>query len=260
MTGQREPVSRAIDVLNWMADHPKPPWSVRQVARDTNTSPTTIHRIFATFEERGLLQRDVNGGYLPSLGLYRLCRSIVGQDLPVALAREALDALAEECNETVMLGAYDAKRQQMMYIDVRQAHHPVQHIVVPNEWRPIHAGATGLAILAFLPEPERRALYERGLPALTENTVVDVDEIEKSLVEIRRTGYVRTRGRHTVGAVAVAAPVFDSAGNVFGDVCITVPDQRFQDDLTDVLGKAAMRTAAAISELLRSAGYRRGFG
>jgi IclR family acetate operon transcriptional repressor len=184
----------------------------------------------------------------------------VGQDLPSALAREALDTLADECGETVMLGAYDPKRQQMMYIDVRQAHHPVQHIVVPNEWRPIYAGATGLAILAFLPEKERRELYDSGLSALTDRTIIDVEEIEKTLAEIRRVGYVRTRGRHTVGAVGIAAPVFDSVGNVFGDVCITLPDQRFQDELTEVLGKAAMRTAATISDHLRSAGYRRGFG
>ena len=77
MTAQREPVGRAIDVLGWMADHPKAPWSIRQVARDLETSPTTIHRIFGVFEAQGLLQKDANGGYSASLELHRLCRLII---------------------------------------------------------------------------------------------------------------------------------------------------------------------------------------
>jgi IclR family acetate operon transcriptional repressor len=247
VTGRREPVARAIEVLSWMADHPTAPWSIRRVARDLENA-------------QGLLQKDGSGGYLPSIGLFKLCRSIVGHDMPVILAREHLDALADTCGETVMLGAYDPKRGEMMYVDVRQAHHPVQHVVIPNVWRPIYAGATGLAILAFLPAEERQAIYARGLEPLTERTVADANELEDMLATIREVGYVRTKGHHMVGAVGIAAPVFDSSGAVFGDVCITVPEQRFQEKQTKPLGTAAMQTAAAITDQLRSAGYRRGFG
>jgi IclR family transcriptional regulator, acetate operon repressor len=256
---QREPVARAIEVLSWMADHHGTPWGIRQVARDIGTSPSTVHRIFGIFEERGLLRKDSNGGYSPALALYRMCRLIAGSAMPIELSRPYLDGLAQECDETVMLGAYDAHRQEMMYIDVRQAYHPVQHIVVPNVWRPIYAGATGLAILAFLPEKERQAIYAKGLTALTDRTVTNAEQLEALLEKIRQAGYVRTRGHHTVGAVAVAAPVFDSRGSVFGDVCITIPDQRFQEEFTEKLGAAAMATAAAITEQFRSANYQRGF-
>lgn len=259
MTVQREPVGRAIDVLVWMSEHAKTPWSVRQVARDLKTSPTTVHRIFTIFEGRGLLQKDGNGGYLPSLGLYKLCRLIVGQDLPVAVARPHLDALLEETGETVMLGAYEGKLGMMMYIDVRHTRHPIQHMVVANEWRPIYAGATGLAILAFLSEAERREIYDRGMAPLTDRTVIDIDELENNLAKIRRAGYARTLGQHRVGAVGIAAPVFDCDGDVFGDVCLTIPEQRFQERLTKPLGTAVMATANAITAGLRSAGHRRGF-
>lgn len=254
---QREPVARALEVLAWIAEHPETPWSVRQVARDMNTSPTTVHRIFGIFEARNLLQKDGSGGYLPSIALYKLCRSIVAQDVPIGLARTHLDALAEQCDETVMLGAYDASRLQMIYIDVRQAHHPVQHIVVPYVWRPIYAGATGLAILAFLPEAERQAVYANGLDQLTDRTIVDPKTLERKLAKIRKAGYAFTRGYQTAGTVGIAAPVFDSDHRVYGDVCITLPDQRFDDHLTESLGQAAVATAAAITEQLENVGYLR---
>jgi DNA-binding IclR family transcriptional regulator len=253
-------VARAVAVLDWMAKHPETPWSIRQVARDMDTSPTTVHRIFTVFEAQGLLDKDGLGGYLPSLGLYKLCRSIAGQDVTVVLARPYLEALAKDRDETVMLGAFDARRGEMMYVDVLQAHHAVQHMVTAHEWRPVYAGATGLAILAFLPDSERQAIYERGLKQLTDRTVVDADALEGVLADVRRAGFAFTKGHHRVGTVGFAAPVFDCSGVVFGDVCVTIPAQRFQDDLTESIGQAVITTAAAVSEQFRSVGYRRGFG
>jgi DNA-binding IclR family transcriptional regulator len=240
----------------WMGDHPTTPWSLRQVARDLRTSPTTVHRIFRVFEEHGLLHKDTNGGYFPSLGLYKLASSIgVGQDLPVMIARPHLEALRDKIDETVMIGAYDPHRQEMMYLDVIESSHPVQHIVVPNRWRSIYPGAAGMGILAFLSEPERRSVYKRGLEAFTERTVVDVDELEKLLAKIRRDGYVISRGQRRVGAVGIAAPIFDSAGQVFGDVVITIPEQRFNEGLGATVASAGAATAKVISAELKAAGY-----
>jgi DNA-binding IclR family transcriptional regulator len=253
---RREPVGRALDVLAWLGDHPATPWSIREVARNLQTSPTTVHRIFRVFEDYGLLHKDANGGYFPSLGIYKLARSIVeGQDLPVTVARPHLAALRDRCNETVMLGAYDPGRQQMMYLEVLESSHPVQHIVVPNQWRSIYPGGAGMGILAFLPEPERRAVYARGLEALTDRTVVDIDELEKLLASIRHDGYVVSRGQRRVGAVGIAAPVFDAARNVFGDVVVTIPEQRFDEDMAPAVSGAAAASARAISAELRAASY-----
>jgi DNA-binding IclR family transcriptional regulator len=256
---RREPVSRALDVLTWLGDHPEAPWSIRQVARNLRTSPTTVHRIFGVFEEHGLVHKDANGGYFPSLGLYKLARSIVvGQDLPVMVARTHLQALRDTYNETVMLGAYDPGRQEMMYVDVLESSHPVQHIVVPNRWRSIYPGAAGIGILAFLPEPERRSVYARGLEAFTERTVVDIDELEKLFAKIRRDGYVVSRGQRRVGAVAIASPVFDAVRNVFGDVVVTIPEQRFEEETAETIGGATATAAMAITSELRAAGFVRG--
>jgi hypothetical protein len=49
---ERDPVGKALAVLSALADEPDGPWSVRGLARDLDTSPATVHRIFTTFEAR----------------------------------------------------------------------------------------------------------------------------------------------------------------------------------------------------------------
>lgn len=258
VSGERDPVARSLDVLAWMAGNPAGPWGVRQAARDVGTSPTTVHRIFRTFEARGLLHQHSDRSYLPGLELYRLCQSLAGQLSPLKLARPHMSTLVEECDETVLLGAYEARRRQMMFVDVVYGSHPLRYVIELNQWIPIHAGASGLAILAFLEEPERFALYESGLAPLTPATLVDVDALEAEAAVVREKGFAHSHGQRMTGAVALSAPVFDSDGLIYGDLSITIPEQRYDEQMDDKLVSALLRASAGISTAFADAGFRRG--
>ena len=255
---QRNPVARAIDVLGWIADHQGESWGVRQMARDLEVFPSTVHRILQTFVNGGLLGKDELGGYVVGAELYRICQSLVGGLSPLKIARPHLEALAHKVGETILLGMYLPKRHLMVYADIVPAPHPLRYVVELNLPRPVYAGATGLAIFAFLPEKERQEIYKQGLQALTDSTVTEPEELEIELAHIRAQGYARTKGQRTVGAVGVAAPIFDSFGRVFGDVCITIPDQRFEDENEKYLSKVLKETARELSEELKRSGYRSG--
>ena len=182
MPGEREPAARAIDVLIWLADHAGDntgdSWGVRQVAREMNTSPSTIYRIFQVFESRDLVTKNEDGRYTTGLELFRICQVFSQRLSPVRIAKPHLEKLALACGETVLLAAYGARRGQMIVIDIIDAPHPLRWVVRLNQWNAIHSGATGLAILAFLPEEERRALYQKDLERFTERTMVAADELE----------------------------------------------------------------------------------
>lgn len=257
MPGEREPVARAIDVLIWLADHPTDAWSVRQVAREMNAFPSTIHRIFQLFESRNIVSRNSEGRYTAGLELFRISQVFSRRLSPVRVARPHLERLAESSGETVLLGAYSARRGQMMVIDMIQAPHPLRWVVELNQWVAVHSGATGLAILAFLPEAERRALYDRELDQFTDRTLTGVEDIEREARRIREQGYACSRGQRVAGAVGIAAPLFDAAGAVFGDVCITIPDARFDERDEHSFGSALIASAADITSDLRSAGFLR---
>ncbi len=101
MPGEREPAARAVDVLIWLADHTADTWGVRQVAREMNTSPSTIHRIFQIFESRDLVIKNDEGRYTPGLELFRICQVFSHRLSPVKIARPHLERLAAACGETV---------------------------------------------------------------------------------------------------------------------------------------------------------------
>ena len=140
-----------------------------------NASPSTIYRIFQVFESRDLVTKNEDGRYTPGLELFRICQVFSQRLSPVKIAKPHLEKLALACGETVLLAAYGARRGQMIVIDIIDAPHPLRWVVRLNQWNAIHSGATGLAILAFLPEEERQALYQRDLERFTERTMVTAE-------------------------------------------------------------------------------------
>jgi IclR family acetate operon transcriptional repressor len=257
MPGEREPAARAIDMLIWLADHTADTWGVRQVARELNTSPSTIYRIFQIFESRDLVTKNEDGKYTPGLELFRICQVFSQRLSPVKIAQPHLERLAAACGETVLLAAYGARRGQMIVIDIIDAPHPLRWVVHRDQWNAIHSGATGLAILAFLPEEERQALYQKDLERFTERTIVTAADLEAEVARIRARGYAYSRGQRSKGAVGFGAPLFDAAGDVFGDVCITIPEGRFDPAQEPKLGRLLAAAAADISADLHDAGFLR---
>lgn len=227
------------------------------MARSLDTSPATIHRVFRIFERRGLLTRDAEGRYAAGLELFRVCEALVRQSSPTTLARPHLVTLSEKCGESVLLAAYDRRRGEMMFIDMVQAEHPLRYVVEVGRWLPLHAGATGQAILAFLSSSERADIYARGLTTVTPETITTEADLEARLDAVRSAGYCITHGERTPGAVGIAAPVFDCAGDVYGDVCVTVPASRYDAARELELVASLLQSCRAVTAVLHDAGFRR---
>ena len=45
--GPRDPVTRAFAVLLWMADAPGASWGLREIAKNVDMPPSTLHRVLA---------------------------------------------------------------------------------------------------------------------------------------------------------------------------------------------------------------------
>ncbi len=88
----------------------------------------------------------------------------------------------------------------------------------------IHARASCRAILAHLPEAERKHLLSaRALPKLTEYTVSDRRTLRAELASAREQGYALELNEYQVGVGCVAAPFFDRTGAVAGSLAVSMP-------------------------------------
>ena len=112
----------------------------------------------------------------------------------------------------------------------------------------LHFSATGKAILAHLPEERVEWIVdEYGLPARTENTITDPDDLFAALERIRERGYALNDEEEITGLQAIGAPVLDSRGRVLGSISVSGPVKRLRDtDYHETVVDAVVSTANVI--------------
>jgi DNA-binding IclR family transcriptional regulator len=208
-------------------------------------------------EADALVTKQGDGSYALGLEFYRLAWQATVR-LPIRnVARTVLQELASSTNESAFLCLYEPARGEMMFADRVEGNHELRHVVRLNQWVPVHAGASGLAIIAFLPPDERTLLIKsKRLKAVTPATLTDPKRLENAIERVRKQGYAISHGQRTPGAVGIAAPIWDAAGRVIGDIGITIPEQRYRSDSERGLSTSVIRAASKITQLTggRSAG------
>ena len=101
-------------------------------------------------------------------------------------------------------------------------------------------------------DAEVAAVIRLAEPSPVDGRSLDVKELLKSLPKIRAKGYAITRNQRTPEGVGIAVPFFDAAGEVAGNVCVTVPVFRFKSRDEPVFVRALVEMATKISDALGS--------
>jgi DNA-binding IclR family transcriptional regulator len=248
--GARNPVGRAFRILLWMAARADGPWGVREIAKGVEMNPSTVHRLLGLLEEEGLVrQDDPGGGYDVGSELLRLAWTASGTHPIRSAALPHLQVLAQASGETVSFGLYDPVRRQTFVLAVVESDAPVRYVSKLHEWRDLHTGASGRAVMAFLPDDERRAVIERTrLAPVTEHTITSAEELERVLADVRERGYAFSQEERRLGGIGIAAPVFGPGGQVVAEVGVSIPTQRFVAADEQRLARLVLACAGRIGE------------
>lgn len=257
MTVRRNPVGRVLDALAVFADAgPMRAWGVREFASHMDIPGSAAHRVLTDLEEAGWMERNEGGAYVLSNEAFRIGLALSSEFPMRRLALPLMHELVDKCGEMALLGVFDRTRLQMSFVAQVDAPHPLRYALDLNRWGPIHAGATGLAIMAHLPPDYLDRVIERhGLPAITSRTITSESDLKSELALIRERGFALTQGQRITGSVGIAAPIFGPDGVVAGDLAVTIPGERFANmDGADAVAATIKEYAARISELLRGSG------
>jgi DNA-binding IclR family transcriptional regulator len=246
-TRQRNPVTRAFRILGWMAGAPGEAWPLGEVAAGVGMHPATVHRVLGQLVDDGLARQDASGAYGLGLEFLRLAWLVSGRESLRDVAEPELRALTADTGETSWLGLYEPSRREMLFAASVESPQPIRQVRPVNEWRPVHGGASGRALLAFLPDAEREAVLAGPLDAVTPNTVTDADALRRQLDEVRSRGYAITRGERVLGGVGIAAPVLAGDGRLLGVIGIGLPEQRYRASDEARLAKRVIAAAAAVA-------------
>jgi len=242
-------LTNTLRVLTWIAESTSKTVGVREIAKALSMQPSTVSRILKTLVKEGLVGQDPRDkGYKLGLELLRL-GVLASQKLNLrTIAKPYMNELVQQTNEDAVLGVYDPNRQEMLRVEQVHSGHPLRYVIELDKWTEIYKGASGLAILAFLPKEEQNPILDLAdSKSNAKQPWLKKEALEIELKNIKKLGYACTAGRRLQGAVSVSAPILDPNSYPLGDLIVTVPVTRWELHKEEDLGKLVKKYASIIS-------------
>ncbi|HAM26225.1 MAG TPA: IclR family transcriptional regulator [Microbacteriaceae bacterium] len=242
-------VDRAITVLEIIAGLGDA--SVSEVATSVGMHRSTISRLLAVLEKRGMVQvAGARGRYRLGPNILRLA-SAVSTPLDVSVqGADICEQLAMDLGETINIAITLGDSA----VNVYQASGP--GAITVNNWvgrpTPLHATSSGKVLLAWLDERALDAVLDRRLEPFTAQTITDANALRRQLAAARVDGYAVTVGELEDGLNAIAAPVRGPGGEVIAALSASAPSYRLPPELMPQNAAEVMRAADRIG---RRMGY-----
>lgn len=219
---------------------------VTDVADRLGVAKSTAHDHLSTLIDHEFLIKD-GTEYRVGLKPLRYGMGAKNRIELVDAASPSLEHIVQETNEIAWLVVEEYG--QAVYIDKAMGERAVQPYGVIGKRVPLHDIAAGKAILAHLPEDRVREIVEkRGLPAQTERTITDLDELLAELATIQERGYARNDGETFDGFRAVASPIVHE-DELLGSIVVSGPENRLRNDRFETTFPELVTGAANAIEL-----------
>ena len=214
----------------------------------------TVYRMLEGFAAQGLLHRPFASRRVtvgPRLADFAF--EILRASVQFAPRRAILDALVREVGETCNIGTLDAN--EIVYIDrVEATHWPLRLQFGVGSRVPLHCTAIGKMFLAHLPERACEALLEgRDLRGFTPASLTDRAALARELDAVRAAGVALDREEYLAGVVCMAAPVFDTAGDIRAGIAIQAPAARMPPETIARAREPLLRAARLLAASLAAA-------
>lgn len=243
MAGTRDRRVKSAETLFGVLDavHTLEEAGVTEIADLLGIAKSTTHDHLSTLIEHEFLVKD-DTEY--RVGLKSLHYGIGAKNRIelVGAAGPSLEHVVEETDEIAWLVVEEYG--QAVYVEKAVGERAVQPYGAIGKRVPLHNIAAGKAILASLSK-ERvcEIVDERGLPAQTERTITNIDELFTTLGTIRERGYARNDGETFEGFRAVASPILYE-GELLGSIVVSGPEnrlrgERFETALPELITGAA---------------------
>lgn len=229
----------------------KPALSLTDISQQLQLNKTTTFRLLSTLEDLGYLRRDPQTKlYRPGVEVLRLGFVVLSSMEVRHVAAPFLRQLVDEVEETVNLAVLD--RHEVVYIDRLGSKHMLNVYRPIGSRLPAYCTSTGKALLAFLePEELENILAATTWTRLTETTLTTPEALKENLALVRQRGFADSNGEMIPELRAVAAPIWQSDGQVVATVNISVPSHRISyEKLINEFGPQVVHVGWRISEAL----------
>lgn len=242
-------VQRAIDILN-LFDPYTPELGTTEIARELDLPKSTVAGLVHTLEKNGFLdQNPENRKYRLGFRLAERAGVLLEQFDLRQVAAPVLEALRDDCNESVNLGVLDG--EEVVYIERMHGMNMLGMRSEIGKREKAHSTALGKAILAQQsPKDLRHFIAHQDFAPVTPRTITSPAAFADELQATRERGFALDDQENELGGRCVAAPIFDYQGKAVAAVSISVPLQRMPDSQIEHFGHHVRAAAHEISRRL----------
>ncbi|SEP01098.1 transcriptional regulator, IclR family [Halogranum amylolyticum] len=201
--------------------------SLSEISNHTNIPVSTLHTHLQTLEEMEYIIRE-DGDYKLGMKLFHLGEKARWRDDRYQLVKEKAWDLANRVGEEVSFAVEENNRMVIIFDETAT---PSDEGFQVGRYFGIHSSACGKAALAEFSEKRINDFVEQTkLPAYTDNTITDKDELLSELETIREQGYAVNTQEELEGLRAVAIAINGPDGSLFGTLDISGPPYRLPDE------------------------------
>jgi DNA-binding IclR family transcriptional regulator len=215
-------VDKAMRVLHAFS-HERPELSISDLSRELAMHKSIVSRLVAALRRWRLLEQDPHSRRVRmGAGAFKLGALFANRQNIVRTVTPYLGALAMRTGQSAHAVVLDGTR--LLVIATAESPSALRVIMRVGEHRFLHATAAGKLFLALSdPALQAAVLNDPGLPQLTPGTIAGRSELHKALQRVRRERLSWNLGESSVGAGAVAAPVFDEGGHIAAAISVVFP-------------------------------------
>ncbi|MBC8033735.1 MAG: helix-turn-helix domain-containing protein [Chitinophagaceae bacterium] len=215
-------IVRAIDILEFIAQHGKEPVQLIRIAENAGLSQPTTANIVKTLVYKNYLEHvGRKEGYRLGANAYHLTGNLSYNQNLILSAKDPMEELTHQLNETCLLGVLRNKKRYLLHVV-----HSNQDLQVRTHIEAeVYKTASGRLLLAYLSPKELDNLIQAlGLPQPQVWPGTQTREgLEKALQKIRKDGLVQTLSpTHIIG---FAIPIYKNK-QVLASLSVFLPESR----------------------------------
>jgi len=240
-SSQVKSATRTLDIIEYVVAHDRP-LVAHEIAVALGIPVSSLSYLLATLVERGYLARE-GRRYSAGPGLERLQARGGGPAL-VERAAPLVRALRTQLNETASF--FVRSEWDVEVIVTETSDQALRYSLETGKRLPMHAMASGKALLATLPDEELdRYFAESERERFTPATVTSEKALRAELDRVRQTGIATTDEEYSLGIRGIGR-VVASGGETVGALSVAIPTARW----TDAVRERAVELLGRTAELL----------
>ncbi|WP_410872761.1 IclR family transcriptional regulator [Nocardia sp. A7] len=228
----------------------RPVWTLNELTSASGMNKTTVYRLMATLIHAGWVDRTAEGAYRIAMPVFEIGSAALSKLDIRAAAKPFMAELAATFGNTAYLMV--PAEQGAVCIDLLEGRNSLVVAGINiGSVMPYHAAAGPVVMLAHS-KVLRDKWITTDLPAITDRTITDVDQLVEHLDAIAQAGYSLSNSDYLPGVAAVGAPILGKDGSVVASISVGGRAEEFEGDALAEMIAQVCDAGARITRIMQA--------